>query len=67
MDLIKQKEWFDSPKFEKEYHCDAPLGAFLTPNGTAFYLWAPTADEVTLVLYDQGEGDSPFATRSVQV
>ena len=30
MNLIKQKEWFDSTKFEKEYHCDAPLGAFLT-------------------------------------
>ena len=63
MDLIKQKEWFDSTRFEKEFHCTAPLGAFLTDNGTAFHLWAPTASEVTLVFYDKGDGGDPFATR----
>ena len=62
MDLIKQKEWFDSPKFEKEFHCDAPLGAFLTPEGTRFHLWAPTAQEVTLRLFENGSDGEPFAS-----
>ena len=36
------------------YQYDGPLGAFLYPDGTAdFYLWAPSAEMVTLVLYDK--------------
>ena len=48
------KRWFDSPDFEKQYHCDAPLGAWLDENGTHFALWAPTAQQVTLHLYPDG-------------
>ena len=61
MDLITQKNWFDSPGFEREYHCDAPLGAFCSPDGTVFRLWAPTAAEVVLLLYAHGDGGVAFA------
>lgn len=61
MDLITQKNWFDSPGFEREYHCDTPLGAFCSPEGTVFRLWAPTAAEVVLLLYAHGDGGVAFA------
>ena len=48
------KEWFDSAEFEKKYHTDATLGAWLDAKGTHFALWAPTASEVTLNLYPDG-------------
>ena len=58
MDLMKQKERFDSRRFEKEYHCDTPLGMFCSDEGTGFRIWAPTAESVTLYLYETG-GDDP--------
>ncbi len=54
MDLITQKNRFDSPEFERQFHCDVPLGAFCSPEGTSFRLWAPTAEAVSLRLYDNG-------------
>jgi len=57
------KRWFDSSEFEKQYHCDAPLGAWLDSAGTHFALWSPTAENVVLNLYPDG-GDSP-ASRSI--
>ena len=33
------------------------LGAVYTKKGTDFRLWAPTADAVTLCLYQEGDGD----------
>jgi len=57
------KCWFDSAAFEKQYHCDAPLGAWLDAGGTHFALWAPTAERIRLNLYPDG-GDSP-AVRSI--
>ena len=54
MDLLKQKLWFDSPEFQEAFHCEEPLGVFLTPTGTTFRLWAPTAQDVTLHLYTEG-------------
>ena len=62
MDLLKQKLWFDSPEFQKEFHCEEPLGAFLSPSGTVFRLWAPTAQSVTLHLYTEGNGVPAFET-----
>jgi len=59
MDLIKQKQWFDSPQFEKEYHSDLPLGAFCRPEGTTFRLWSPTAQAVELRLYANGTDGDP--------
>ena len=58
MDLLKQKNWFDCQAFENEYHCDHPLGAFCSPEGTVFRLWSPTAEAVTLLLYSKGSGDN---------
>ena len=48
------KAWFDSAEFEKKYHTDVTLGAWLDAKGTHFALWAPTASEVTLNLYPDG-------------
>ena len=56
MDLIQQKEWFDSAEFEQAYHSDAALGAFCGAQGTVFRLWSPTAEAVTLSLYAAGHG-----------
>ena len=65
MDLLKQKLWFDSPEFQKEFHCEEPLGVFLTPAGTTFRLWAPTAQDVTLHLY--AEGNHVLAFESISM
>ena len=62
MDLFTQKQRFDSLRFQEEFHCDTPLGAFCTPKSTVFRLWAPTAEKVLLHLYDQGDGGSLRAT-----
>ena len=59
MDLFEQKQWFDSEAFQQDYHCDVPLGAFCSPKGTVFRLWAPTAQAVTLRLFVQGNGGTP--------
>ena len=47
---------FDSADFRERFHTDAPLGAFCGEHGTRFTLWAPTAQQVTLRLYDAGDG-----------
>ena len=62
MDMTKmtQKSYFDSSSFQEGYHCDAPLGVFLCPQGTRFHLWAPTAQNVTLRLYQAGSGGDPL-------
>lgn len=57
------KRWFDSAEFEKKYHCDAPLGAWLDKAGTHFALWAPTTSQVVLNLY--ADGGTSAAIRSV--
>ncbi len=44
------------------------LGATYTPNSTTFKVWAPTADEVTLDLYEKGseaEGSKSFKTKDM--
>ncbi len=56
---ICMKDWFDSPAFQRAYHCDAALGAFLAPGGTVFRLWAPTAERVVLRLFQEGTGGAP--------
>ena len=44
----------DSYKLEKLPYYDGPLGFELNEKETIFRLWAPTADEVTLNLYNDG-------------
>ncbi len=60
------KRWFDSDEFEKLYHCDAPLGAWLDAEGTHFALWSPTAEQVTLNLYPDG-GESEANRRIIML
>ncbi len=62
MELLQQKCWFDSPEFEKTFHCDAPMGAFCGAQGTVFRLWAPTAESVALNLYADGKNGAPRET-----
>lgn len=66
MDLLKQKQWFDSPEFQAQFHCDLPLGAFCRQEGTVFRLWAPTAQSVKLHLYAEGHGCPAFETVVMQ-
>ena len=51
---------FDSPAFTEKYTYDGDdLGAVLHGDHTVFKVWAPTASEVILNLYDSGhEGDA---------
>ena len=60
MNLIQQKDWFDSASFHEVFYTDAPLGAFPTDEGTTFSLWAPTAQEVTVYLYRDGTGGESY-------
>lgn len=59
------KAIFDSEAFEKEFHCDAPLGAFVTPQGTRFALWAPTAERVVLYLHTSGHEGWAYAAHEL--
>ena len=54
MTAAQMKAAFDSEDFEYRYHCDAPLGAFVTELGTRFALWAPTAQRVIVYLHHSG-------------
>ena len=54
MEAKTSKAWFDSPEFEKAYHTEVPLGAFCGVQGTCFRLWAPTAEQVAIRLYQAG-------------
>jgi len=66
MDLNEQRIWFDSPEFQSEYHCNTPLGAYCSPSGSVFRLWAPTAQAVTLFLYEAGNGGQPLEKLHLQ-
>lgn len=54
MKATTNKQLFDSKEFENTYHTEAPLGAFCGETGTIFRLWAPTAQQVALRLYQAG-------------
>ena len=46
---------YSTEKFEKEFtYSGSDLGATYTPEKTTFRVWAPTADAVTLNLYESG-------------
>lgn len=51
---MRQFSDFTSEAFKQNYHCDKPLGAFCSPEGTRIYLWAPTAEAVFLHIYPSG-------------
>lgn len=45
---------FDSPAFVSNYHYHGELGAIYSPEGTEFRIWAPTAEHVELIIYNNG-------------
>jgi pullulanase len=45
---------FSTDAFEATYHFEGELGALYTPTKTEFRLWAPTAQSVSLNLFDSG-------------
>ena len=55
-------EIFDSRDFTDNYVYDGDdLGAVIDGDKTVFKLWAPTANAVTLRLFEKGDGGEPFA------
>ena len=52
---------FDSEAFVRRYAYDGDdLGAVIDGDVTVFKLWAPTASQVELVLYEAGNGGEPY-------
>ncbi|MCW6659293.1 type I pullulanase [Aerococcaceae bacterium NML191292] len=47
-----------SVEFDQQYYYEGALGAQYTPKGTTFVLWAPTAVQVELILYQTVAFDS---------
>ena len=47
---------FNSEEFEELYNYDGELGALYSKDKTSFVLWAPTATNVRLALFDKGNG-----------
>ncbi len=48
---------FDSPTFAQRFtYTSSDLGAVYTPTATTFRVWAPTAQGISVKLYDKGEG-----------
>lgn len=47
-------EQYSSQEFEEKYTYSGSLGTFWTPEKTAFRLWAPTAEAVSICLYRSG-------------
>lgn len=59
---MKRFAQFATEKFRSEYHCDKPLGAFCSAEGTRIYLWAPTAEAVFLHFYPSGNDSQATET-----
>ncbi len=61
---LEWKKYYSSPEFREQYLYDKnDLGVSCTDSGTTFKLWSPSADSVTLNLYQEGSGGS--ACRSI--
>lgn len=57
---------FDCAEFARRYHyTGTDLGAVITPQGTQFKVWAPTASAVELLLYRDGSGSPAYAALSM--
>ena len=52
---VRMPIWYSTADFEDQYtYTGDDLGATWTPEQTTFRVWAPTADAVTVMLYDNG-------------
>ena len=57
---------YDTAEFEEKYtYTGRDLGAFWSEGKTVFRVWAPTAQEVTVLLYRQGRGGEPVARQQM--
>ena len=57
---------YDTAEFEEQYtYPGRDLGAFWSPEKTVFRVWAPTAQEVSLLLYREGRGGEPLARQQM--
>ena len=58
--------FYDTEEFEAaNTYPGHDLGAFWTESVTAFRVWAPTAREVTLLLYREGQGGEPLTRQQL--
>lgn len=55
---VDQSGLYDTKDFVDQYTYTGELGAIYSAAQTVFKVWAPTADSMTLNLYDQGDGDN---------
>lgn len=54
---LEWKRFFESEEFDKKYEYDGDdLGVVLGEKETTFRVWAPTAESVSLNLYESGDG-----------
>ena len=63
--IMTNTQYFNSTEFERKFHCSASLGAFPSPAGTVFRLWAPLAEAVALRLYPAGHGGQAAEVRDM--
>lgn len=57
------KEYYSSPEFQDNYIYEGnDLGAACTEAGTRFLLWSPSAEQVTINLYEDGSGGGAYAS-----
>lgn len=58
---LEWKNYYSTADFKKKYIYEGDdLGVLCTPEGTSFRLWSPSAESVTLNLYERGDGGEPF-------
>ena len=58
---LEWKKYYSSLGFRDNYIYDGnDLGVSCTVGGTSFKLWSPSADSVTLNLFQEGSGGSPY-------
>ena len=58
---LEWKKYYSSPEFRNNYIYNGnDLGVSCTDSGTSFKLWSPSADSVTLNLYQDGSSGKAF-------
>lgn len=58
---LEWKKYYSGPEFREHYIYDkSDLGVSCTDSGTSFKLWSPSADSVTLNLYQEGNGGEAY-------
>lgn len=59
--IVRHDRLFETPSFHQLYtYTGTDLGATYTSHETRFRLWAPTAAQVELVIYESGQPHSPY-------